>query len=61
MKIIPHSISYISTAEEGGRGNWISVEQIKGYLENTLGEAPRPQCGCPGGWGAYLGRELPNP
>ena len=55
MKIIPHSIAYISTAEEGGGGNRISEEQIKSYLENTLGEAPRPQWGCPGGWGNYLG------
>jgi hypothetical protein len=54
VKIIPHSMAYISTAEEGGGGNRISEEQIKSYLENTLGEAPRPVWGCPGGWGDYL-------
>ena len=47
-------MAYISTAEEGGGGNRISEEQIKSYLENTLGEAPRPVWGCPGGWGSYL-------
>lgn len=59
VKIIPHSISYISTAEEGGGGNRISEDQIKSYLENTLGEAPRPPWGCPGGWGSYLSRAQP--
>ena len=58
VKIIPHSMAYISTAEEGGGGNRISEEQIKSYLENTLGEAPRPAWGCPGGWGAYISGAL---
>ena len=62
VKIIPHSMAYISTAEEGGGGNRISEEQIKSYLENTLGEAPRPAWGCPGGWGAYISGALqPGP
>ena len=39
---------------EGGGGNRISEEQIKAYLDATLGEAPRPSWGVPQGWGAYL-------
>lgn len=53
MQVIPHSISYVAL-EEGGGGNRISEEQIKSYLNNVLGEAPRPEWGVPGGWGAYL-------
>jgi len=53
--IIPHSTAYISTRDEGASLVHITAEQIKSYLEQTLDEAPRPQWGCPGGWGAYLG------
>ena len=54
MKVIPQSIDNIKSSEEGGGGNRISEEQIKAYLEATLGEAPRPQWGVPDGWGSYL-------
>jgi len=58
-RIIPHSMVYITTGEEG-----VSIrhgfrdpseDQINSYLDNTLGRAPRPAWGCPDGWGAYLG------
>lgn len=54
VKVIPQSLEKIGIAEEGGGGNRISEEQIKSYLENTLGEAPRPPWGIPEGWGKYL-------
>eukprot|EP00884_Botryococcus_braunii_P013755 jgi/Botrbrau1/22380/Bobra.0002s0057.1 len=54
VKIIPHSVKYIAVADEGGGGNRISEEQIKSYLDNTMGEAPRPPWGVPEGWGKYL-------
>lgn len=54
VKIIPHSVKYIAVADEGGGGNRISEDQIKSYLDNTMGEAPRPPWGVPEGWGKYL-------
>ncbi|KAK9820348.1 hypothetical protein WJX72_009310 [[Myrmecia] bisecta] len=54
VKIIPHSVGFIATSDEGGGGNRISEEQIKHYLDYTLGEAPRPAWGVPGGWGEYM-------
>ena len=54
VKIIPHSIGFLASAEEGGGGNRISEERIKFFLDSTLGEAPRPTWGVPGGWGEYL-------
>jgi hypothetical protein len=57
VKIIPHSIAHISTGDEAGGGNRISEEQIKVYLQCTLGEAPHPRWGVPEGWGAYLASE----
>lgn len=53
VKVIPHSVSLISSSEEGGGGNRISEDQIKSYLDETLGEGPRPMWGLPGGWGDY--------
>ena len=53
VKVIPHSVALISSSEEGGGGNRISEDQIKSYLENALGEAPRPIWGLPNGWGDY--------
>lgn len=53
VKVIPHSVALISSSEEGGGGNRISEEQIKSYLDNALGDAPRPMWGLPGGWGDY--------
>ena len=56
--MIPQSSTNVTTPEgEGGGGNRISEEQIKSYLDHTLGEAPRPPWGVPGGWGAYLAGE----
>ena len=54
VKLIPHSMHHIATSEEVGGGNRISEEQIKIYLDSTLGEAPRPTWGIPSGWGDYL-------
>ncbi|KAK9797754.1 hypothetical protein WJX73_006847 [Symbiochloris irregularis] len=54
VKVIPHSGHLITTGDEGGGGNRISEEQIKAYLDNTLGEGPRPTWGVPGGWGEFL-------
>lgn len=54
VKIIPHSVEHLATVEEGGGGNRISEERIKSFLDNTLGEAPRPSWGVPHGWGQYL-------
>ncbi|KAK9846401.1 hypothetical protein WJX81_003049 [Elliptochloris bilobata] len=54
VKVIPHSVGLVSLMEEGGGGNRISEEQIKLYLSSTLGDAPRPEWGVPGGWGTYL-------
>ncbi|GAB4818490.1 hypothetical protein N2152v2_005536 [Parachlorella kessleri] len=54
VKILPQSIGYIGSGEEAGGGNRISEEQIKFYLEKTLGAAPRPTWGVPGGWNQYL-------
>ena len=54
VKIIPHSITFLASAEEGGGGNRISEERIKYFLDCTLGEAPRPSWGVPQGWGEYL-------
>ena len=51
--MIPHSVALISSSEEGGGGNRISEDQIKSYLDNALGDAPRPAWGLPGGWGDY--------
>jgi hypothetical protein len=59
VQVIPHSISYVSL-EEGGGGNRISEEQIKSYLTNVLGEAPKPEWGVPGGWGTYLSGAEPS-
>lgn len=61
VKVIPHSSYMITNAEEGGGGNRISERQISAYLDNTLGEAPRPNWGVPNGWGEYLagGSALP--
>ena len=53
VKVIPHSVALISSSEEGGGGNRISEDQIKSYLENALGNAPKPVWGLPGGWGEY--------
>lgn len=53
VKVVPHSVALISSSEEGGGGNRISEDQIKSYLENALGEAPRPTWGLPNGWGDY--------
>eukprot|EP00891_Asterochloris_glomerata_P000504 jgi/Astpho2/504/fgenesh1_pg.00011_%23_75_t len=52
--VIPHSVTFIGGADEGGGGNRISEEQIKNYLDSILGEAPRPDWGVPQGWGAYI-------
>ncbi len=57
-KIIPHSTVYISTGEEGVSIRDPTAAQISSYLNNTLGEAPRPAWGCPGGWGTYLSSAL---
>ena len=54
VKIIPHSVTFLASAEEGGGGNRISEERIKYFLDSTLGEAPRPSWGVPQGWGEYL-------
>ena len=54
LQILPHSIAHIGVAEEAGGGNRISEDQIKNYLQRTLGEAPEPKWGVPGGWFAYL-------
>ncbi|CAL8461761.1 g1292 [Coccomyxa elongata] len=54
VKIIPHSVGFLASPEEGGGGNRISEERIKFFLDSTLGEAPRPTWGVPGGWGEYL-------
>ena len=59
VKIIPHSITFLASAEEGGGGNRISEERIKYFLDCTLGEAPRPSWGVPQGWGEYLAGEHP--
>ncbi len=53
VKVIPHSVALISSSEEGGGGNRISEDQIKSYLDEALGEGPRPLWGLPGGWGDY--------
>ena len=45
LQVLPHSLVHIGVTDESGGGNRISEEQIKSYLENTLGEAPRPQWG----------------
>ncbi len=54
VKIIPHSVGFLASAEEGGGGNRISEDRIKYFLDSTLGEAPRPTWGVPQGWGTYL-------
>ena len=54
LQVIPHSVTFIGGADEGGGGNRISEEQIKTYLDSILGEAPRPDWGVPQGWGAYI-------
>ena len=61
VKIIPHSITFLASAEEGGGGNRISEERIKYFLDCTLGEAPRPSWGVPQGWGEYLAGDRPHP
>ena len=61
VKIIPHSITFLASAEEGGGGNRISEERIKYFLDCTLGEAPRPSWGVPQGWGEYLAGKHPAP
>lgn len=53
VKIVPQSLPHLATTEDGG-GNRISEEQIKYYLDKTLGHAPRPDWGLPRGWGQYL-------
>jgi hypothetical protein len=45
VQLLPQSISHIGANEEAGGGNRISEEQIKNYMEKTLGEAPRPAWG----------------
>lgn len=60
VKIIPQSVKFISIADEGGGGNRISEDQIKSYLDNTMGDAPRPQWGVPQGWGKYLAGAAPS-
>ncbi|KAK2079148.1 hypothetical protein QBZ16_002839 [Prototheca wickerhamii] len=54
LKLLPHSVGHIGGGEEAGGGNRISEEQIKTYLDATLGEAPRPTWGVPGGWHSYV-------
>ncbi|EFN58193.1 hypothetical protein CHLNCDRAFT_142040 [Chlorella variabilis] len=54
VKLLPQSIAYIGANEEAGGGNRISEEQIKNYLEKTLGDAPRPPWGVPNGWYSYV-------
>ena len=54
VQVIPHSVGLVTIGEGDGGGNRISEEQIKLYLNSTLGDAPRPEWGVPGGWGAYL-------
>ena len=62
MQVIPHSVTFIGGADEGGGGNRISEEQIKNYLDTILGEAPRPDWGVPQGWGAYIsGKQSAGP
>lgn len=60
VKIIPQSVKFIAIADEGGGGNRISEDQIKSYLDNTMGDAPRPQWGVPQGWGKYLAGAVPK-
>lgn len=54
VKLLPQSIGHIGANEEAGGGNRISEEQIKNYLEKTLGDAPRPNWGVPNGWYSYV-------
>ena len=60
VKVIPQSAPQIMNSDEGGGGNRISEEQIKSFLENTLGEGPRPAWGVPQGWGGYLSGAVPG-
>ena len=60
VKVIPQSAPQIMSSDEGGGGNRISEEQIKSFLENTLGQAPRPAWGVPQGWGGYLSGVVPG-
>lgn len=53
-KMMPTSQSNLLIGDESGGGNRISEEQIKRYLDATLGEAPKPAWGLPDGWGQYL-------
>lgn len=65
VKLLPDSQRYLM-AEEGGGGNRVSEEQIKGYLQSVLLAAPHepetdappfPEWGLSQGWGEYLARE----
>ena len=53
VKLMPHSAAYVLTADEGG-GNRLAETEVKHYLACTLGDAPPPEWGLPGGWGDYL-------
>jgi hypothetical protein len=54
LQLLPQSIGLVAAGDEIGGGNRISEEQIKSYLDRTLGQAPRPAWGMPYGWNAYL-------
>lgn len=57
VKLMPHSMGHIHG--EGGvpnayGNNKITEEQIKHYINQVMGEAPKPKWGLPDGWGDYL-------
>ncbi|RMZ57724.1 hypothetical protein APUTEX25_000567, partial [Auxenochlorella protothecoides] len=54
VKLLPQSVGHIGASDEAGGGNRISEEQIKHYLDATLGAAPRPTWGVPTGWYGYV-------
>ncbi len=52
---IYRSAEVLNSSLDNGGGNRVSEEQIKNYLQKTLGEeAPQPEWGLPEGWGHYL-------
>jgi hypothetical protein len=53
-KLMPNSERNLRIAHDDSGGNRVSEEQIRRYLEASLGEAPKPEWGLPVGWGQYL-------
>lgn len=56
LKLMPNSEEHLPEAARRGGGNRMVRPHIEAYLENTLGEAPRPDSNA--SWKVYLAGKI---